>query len=457
MLWLIVRKEAVSHILSLRFGTTFALILVLIFASVYVSIGRYERAVAERGMQAAAGRRALDQMVAIQEGQRRIETFYADGRVDAVPVAPLSWLAQGLQPGYPAAFNTRIRGATSVAPGLSQSALLGLMRVPDLVYVVSVVLSLLAILFMFDSVCGEKESGTLRLLLSNPVPRHTVLLGKWLGGYGALVAPFLVAVAGGLGYAWVRGVLDPTRENCIRLLLVVVAACLYMAVFFNISLFISTVTRHATTALLVALLVWVLFILAIPNLAPVTARILRPNPPQRKVTAEKSAIDRLTRLRLQHLFLTGDLAYGADFQQQADRVKKEGDLQKREWDRYYEHATAAQLDLAGALGRVSPSACWTYAAASLANTGPDAYRRLATARRTLSRGLASFWSSLKNRRRRTRRWPQFSVDEIPRLQVAFPGLAEAVRSALNDLLILTVLNVVFFLLAFTFMLRYDVT
>ena len=42
--------------------------------------------------------------------------------------------------------------------------------------------------------CGEKESGLLRLVLSNAAPRHQVLLSKWFGGYVTLIMPFLLAV-----------------------------------------------------------------------------------------------------------------------------------------------------------------------------------------------------------------------------------------------------------------------
>ena len=50
----------------------------------------------------------------------------------------------------------------------------------DLVFFVGVIMSLLAVVFGYDAVAGEKERGTLRLMLTYPVPRDTVLLGKWV-------------------------------------------------------------------------------------------------------------------------------------------------------------------------------------------------------------------------------------------------------------------------------------
>ena len=52
----------------------------------------------------------------------------------------------------------------------------------DFLFSVTVVFSLLALLFTHDSICHERERGTLKLMLANPLPRDKILLGKFLGG-----------------------------------------------------------------------------------------------------------------------------------------------------------------------------------------------------------------------------------------------------------------------------------
>ena len=44
-------------------------------------------------------------------------------------------------------------------------------------------MSLMAILFSYDAVSGERERGTLRLLLTNSLSRPALIAAKWLGGY----------------------------------------------------------------------------------------------------------------------------------------------------------------------------------------------------------------------------------------------------------------------------------
>ncbi len=67
----------------------------------------------------------------------------------------------------------------------------------DLALVFGVVLSLLALLFAYDAVSGEREDGTLRLMLSNAVPRDVVLIGKYLGAMACLLLPLAVSLVGG--------------------------------------------------------------------------------------------------------------------------------------------------------------------------------------------------------------------------------------------------------------------
>jgi hypothetical protein len=85
---------------------------------------------------------------------------------------------------------------TYIDAGL-QSPVADLMTTVDLEFIVTAVLALLAIVFSYDAVCGEREQGTLRLVLSYPVSRGHFLIGKWIGGFLALCSPYLVALVCG--------------------------------------------------------------------------------------------------------------------------------------------------------------------------------------------------------------------------------------------------------------------
>jgi len=261
MLLLLIRKEILSHVLSLRFGVTFMLFIVLIFAGIYVTVNEYQLDLQRYHARVRVYQQKLDDILAEEDPEgaqgwiRRL--FYNEGISTAMPVAPLAWLGQGLQSSMPAGVRTTEEHIRIIDPGVTRNPLLSLLPTPDFVYIVNVVLSLLAILFMFDAVCGEKEAGTLRLQLSNSVGRHLILLSKWIGGYIVLMIPFLLATAGSILYAYAGGALQASADNISRILIIALLACVYIAVFFNLSLFVSTTTHNSATALLVCLLIWV--------------------------------------------------------------------------------------------------------------------------------------------------------------------------------------------------------
>jgi len=119
--------------------------------------------------------------------------------------------------------------------------------------------------------------------------------------------------------------------------------------------------------------------------------------------------------------------------------------------------TAEQTGLAETLGKISPAVCWTYSAVALTDTGPGAYQQLSQARKNLRKGIDDLNTLARQQRRESDEWPEITVDDVPQLQVIWPTFADAAKSALNSVLILVIVNVVFFMSALLAFLRCDVT
>ena len=103
---------------------------------------------------------------------------------------PLSLIAKGTNEVRPVAPNSHPRyvviGKVFMTFG-EERHIFELFETPDFIYIVSIILSVLAIFLSHDSICGEKETHTLSLVLSNSLRRSTFLLGKWIGGYISLL------------------------------------------------------------------------------------------------------------------------------------------------------------------------------------------------------------------------------------------------------------------------------
>ena len=60
----------------------------------------------------------------------------------------------------------------------------------DWVFIITYLLSFIPLLFTFDALSGEREQGTLRLCLANPISRPALLTGKFLGTLITVLIPF---------------------------------------------------------------------------------------------------------------------------------------------------------------------------------------------------------------------------------------------------------------------------
>lgn len=135
---------------------------------------------------------------------------------------------------------------------------------------------LLIIALGYGSWSRERESGTLRQLLSTGVDRR-VLLGGKAAALSAVVAGLLLpaglVIVGGL---WVMGGGD--GGTLVRLGLLAAAYGVYFAVFGGLTLYASAAARSSRSALVAMVGVWGLFCLVMPRAASEVAGAVEPLP-----------------------------------------------------------------------------------------------------------------------------------------------------------------------------------
>ena len=118
---------------------------------------------------------------------------------------------------------------------------------------------LIALLLSYDAICGEIDRGTMALLLSYPVARWQVLLGKFFGHLAILAFATLIGYGfAGLAVQW-AGADDPGAWSAFAFM--IGTSALLGGVFVAIGYFISTLVRDRGTAGGVALGVWLFFVL----------------------------------------------------------------------------------------------------------------------------------------------------------------------------------------------------
>lgn len=130
-----------------------------------------------------------------------------------------------------------------------------------LIIFVSLLAPLLGIMFGFDSINGERAQGTLPRLLSQPIHRDEVILGKFVAGISviAVILSALVVFVAGVGIF--RLGVTPTLSEVTRLLVWLLFAVVYVAFWQGLATLVSVRTVRAATSALVPVGVWLVLAL----------------------------------------------------------------------------------------------------------------------------------------------------------------------------------------------------
>ena len=135
----------------------------------------------------------------------------------------------------------------------------------DLTLVFQIVISLLAFLFSYDAIAGERQSGTLALVLSNPIPRGKLLIGKYLGGILSLTIPLVFSLLVAMLFLFLSPYVVISASDWARIGIFCLVSLIYMSVFFTLGMLFSTWVGCTTTALIITMFFWVLFVLIFPR------------------------------------------------------------------------------------------------------------------------------------------------------------------------------------------------
>lgn len=112
---------------------------------------------------------------------------------------------------------------------------------------------LIALLLGYDSFVGEQEQGTLALLVSYPVSRMQLVIGKFLGQAGILT----IATAGGFGSAAIALAFFSTEVNIAWPFLRFIGSAILLSwVFLAFAYLISLLVTEKSTAAGLTLAVW---------------------------------------------------------------------------------------------------------------------------------------------------------------------------------------------------------
>ncbi len=463
----IIRKEILDNITSPKFVFTFLLCTILILLSVYTGVTNYRAEKKEYTAALALNKKNM-------EAQPNYNSLAGIGIKVSKPPQVLGTVVTGIEEAVGRVAPVNIAADPNLIDSkYSSNPVFAVFGALDLMFIVKIVLSLFAILFTYDAIVGEKEKGTLKLALSNDLPRDRLILGKAIGGYISLLLPLLVPLLLSLLFLIITPDISLSGQDWARLMLVFLMFFLYLSVFFSLGLFVSARTSRSSTSFLVLLFLWVVIVMVIPKAAVIVAGQARPIPSVHEITAKKDAYlqqiqaestkevrDWVTKNQADAVkdpkgFQDKFKQYIQDYQQEATNKI---DQNNAALERDYQQKKRAQQGLAVNLSRISPASALTFGSMTLARTGVDEYDRFLASVRAY-KPIYTKWINSKMGESinfNTGEQAKISVEDMPQHVYAQERLSGSFVRTIPDFVLLVVMIIVFFVGAYVSFLRYDV-
>ncbi len=462
----IIRREILEHLQSLQFLMLIILSILLFGMNGWVSVKKHREQM----------RRYSDGVTGIAQNPSTVHTsLYMHPN-------PLVLLADGGSKYQPPGYSLGPKGKLTPLPAGPKNFKMPFVPELDWAFIIKVVFSLYVLLLAFRGISGEKEIGTLRLILSNTLRRNQVLIAKYIS---IILTTGIPLILGGLVSLCIVSIFLPQALSLSvipRISLMVLLAFFYLSIFAFLGLFVSSLVGRSSVVLLILLSVWILFVVVVPNVSGILSDKLTSVPSEYQTARQVGPMlqeqvwGRINQVieRIKNGELTTDEA----IKREADKAFEEGQEDVRKHYAVYENAMKRRANAARNLSRLSPTAQFQFASESLADTGPRCEERFEKDAKVYSSIYYSYILEMVVQLVGTSQWSfgtsitvnekyfhirspypqeyQGDKSDFPHFAESSPNLAGNMQEALLDLAGLSLWNLILAMLAFWAISRCDV-
>lgn len=469
MLRTLVEKEVREILGSMKFVITFSACAVLIILAFYMGAQNY---FLSRTQYEAARAQNLKQLEGLTDWYTvRSQRIF-------LPPQPLATLVNGVSNDIGRTIEVQGRGElTADDSRYNDDPIFAIFRFLDLDFIFGTILSLFAILLGYNAISGEKEQGTLRLIMANPIPRNRYIAGKLLGSALALIIPLIIAML--IGCLMLVILRYPmSAEDWLRLTVIIITGLLYAGVFLTLSIFISAVTYKSSNSFLLLLSIWIFGALIIPRASVLIAGRAAGVPSVDETIARKTKHssqlykeDRAKMAKFKPVNSDDPEKMVEEFNRFMENIADERDQKEKTFNARIneerDNKLRRQQRLSFDLARISPSTSLTLAATSLAGTSLELKNHFADEASKYQKAFGDFMVDktgsnpggrmmmMKIKLGEEKETEQIDPNELPVFQYKPLSLAHSVEAAFPDLGLLAIYNLLFIAGSFRAFGRYD--
>jgi ABC-type transport system involved in multi-copper enzyme maturation permease subunit len=491
MIWKIAKKEFLLNLMTFKFavGTILCIVLMAVFVPILT------KAYQER-------LKVYNQNVAYNEGELNKVTVYKNITPTIYrPPSVLAVFSEGLEKQLGNSATIEYDNVPEIS-GAAANHYLSIFSIFDASLIFKIVISVLALLVAYDTISGERERGTLRLMLSSTAARYQVLLGKLLAGLMVLVVLVTITFILGLVILLSFPMVDLSGSDWIRIGFMFLVSLVFIGTMYNLGLLFSCIARRSAISLVLGLFLWIIFVVVIPNGSAYLATQILPVQSEDKINEQITSLRREVqreiyreRKRSGRSSMSGSTSqsdvsgggFGHGYLRSCNEIHMHNELIKysigvpiniKYADKYaevkfgYFRGLFEQTNLADNISRISPISLYENTMSALAGTdiasvtqfidAVKAYRKdvIEYIRvRTNNFSSSTFFTPCTKEEMKTRPKeddaPPLDLRDLPRFSHR-ADIVGSLRRVIPDLAFLIFGNVLFFAIAFLAFSKYDV-
>jgi len=160
----------------------------------------------------------------------------------------------------------KLQQSGQVVENLSEPQFFPLQLLRGAIEYLEIIGAILAIVLGYLSIAKEKGNNTLQLILTRPISRLSIYLGKLLGNALLLIFVSGIVFVGISLVIEINGKTALTGEQYYRISLTFIFTVIYLLIFLSISVLLSTFMKSLPNALIISFVIWILFVLIIPQI-----------------------------------------------------------------------------------------------------------------------------------------------------------------------------------------------
>jgi ABC-type transport system involved in multi-copper enzyme maturation permease subunit len=331
--------------------------------------------------------------------------------------------------------------------------------------------SFVCLCFAYDGFSGEKEKGTLKLMLSNSIPRWKIVSGKLLSLWFILSIPLLLGVILNLLYFQLSPNIILSATDYGKISIFVVFSVLIIGINVLLFLGISLVSKNSSVSSISCLLVWIVFVFIIPNTSWLMTNKISPVPAIDEQNRKEELLIKDVKEETWSSLWEGhpptENVY--KYKEMCDR---KDEIHKNIWNEYIDRVFY-QTNLNINISKISPFFIFKWLNDRISDNNYYGYRNLHSQVSTYQKSFQRFVSDMDASDKNSYHliWSSYepygycnafmsnkviNIEEIPVFNYTFPDIKTTVKQGGNEIILLFAWIVFLFVGVFFIFYRYDV-